>query len=106
MSGLQDDRRRHPDPHGLPPPPSTHAPPVARIEAGEPKLRPGRAEVIAQALGVLQEGHRHLGADGVTALVILVSTAEAVSVPPGQRGRGAKLKGGSEHIFLISVMRS
>ena len=91
MSGLQHHRGRHPRPHGLSPPPGTHAPPVTRPEARETKLRPRSAEVIAQALGVLQEGHCHLGAHSVTSLVMLISAAEPVPEPPGQWRGGAEL---------------
>jgi len=60
-------------------------------------------EVVAHALGVLEELLGHLGTNGVTPAVPCICPALAIPVPAGHRGGRAHLERLTIHIELVDV---
>ena len=69
---------------GLFPPQGAHAPAVSGLEAFESVLGARRDQVVAALELLVQELHRHAGADDMAARVLRVGVAAAVSKPAGQ----------------------
>lgn len=67
---LEDDRGRNPRIGRLAPSAGTEAPMVTGLEPGEPKIGPGRDEIVSAFKGELQEGLGHDGANGMPTEVL------------------------------------
>merc|ERR1719433_2641582 len=72
---------------------------ISRFEAWESSSRGG--EVVALALGVLQETLGHLCTDRVTSMIPVVLPAVPISEPASERIKGARLQLASQYVLLV-----
>src|SRR5262249_47170915 len=85
MGGVENDARRGPGSQSLLQPIADQAPPVARLQPGKAELRARRREVVAHALGELEEGRRHLRTHHMAAAVLVSGRATAIAIETGSR---------------------
>ena len=100
VGGGKDCGRCDPREQGLPPAIDTEAPSVSGIETGETVFGGWSREVVAAGACELEELVSHYSANDVSAEVVLVGLAAAVSEPAGAGRRRAHLQDSAEDILL------
>ena len=98
VGGFEDDGAGGPGLLYLQPAGGADTPAVAGLQAGEPVIRHGRGEVVAQGLRGIEKRLVDDAADGVNAEIVRPGLAASGAIEAGHRGAAAGGEGLAEDV--------